>query len=69
MEQIITIGLMGLTIYLALGLVFSLFFLTMGVGMVDKVAKGSGIGFRLVILPGVVLLWPYLLPKWLKARS
>ena len=69
MEQIISIGLAGFGIYLGIGLLFSLFFLTKGLGKIDETAKGSGIGFKLIILPGVVLLWAYLLPKWLKAKS
>lgn len=69
MEIIITIGLVGFAIYLVIGVLFSLFFLTKGLGKIDKNAIGTGIGFKLIILPGVILLWAYLLPKWLKAKS
>ena len=69
MEQIITIGLAGFGIYLGMGFLFSLIFLAKGLGKIDETAKGSGIGFKLIILPGVILLWAYLLPKWLKAKS
>ena len=59
-----------LTGYVALGLVFAIAFVTTGVGRVDPVAKRSGIGFRMIILPGVAALWPLLLARWIrKGRS
>ena len=55
-----------LTIYASVGVVFAVTFLCAGIGRVDAVAKGSGIGFRLMILPGVVALWPILLNQWIR---
>lgn len=55
-----------LAAYAALGALFAIAFVTMGVTRVDPVAKGSGIGFRLVILPGVAALWPLLLGRWIR---
>ena len=52
--------------YAALGLLFAILFVSVGVSRVDPVAKGSSIGFRIVILPGVAALWPLLLGRWLK---
>jgi len=37
-----------------------------GVQRIDQQAKGSGAGFRLIILPGVVVWWPLLLRRWLR---
>ena len=53
------------TVYIACGLAFAPFFAWRGVGRVDPAAKSAGLGFRLVILPGVVALWPMLLRRWL----
>ena len=53
--------------YLAIGLLFAILFAIEGVKRVDPVATGSSIWFRLLILPGSILLWPVLLTKWLKA--
>lgn len=50
------IGAMGA--YLALGLVFALWFVTKGVGRLDPVAADGTWGFRLLILPGTAALWP-----------
>lgn len=52
-------------IYLVIGGVFAVVFLTIGIARVDPAAKGSPIGFRLLIFPGVVALWPYLLSRWI----
>jgi hypothetical protein len=56
-------------LYAAMGLVFACAFLTLGVGRVDPLSNGSGIGFRLIILPGVAALWPLLLTRWIQARG
>lgn len=53
--------------YLAAGLAFALAFLTLGAGRIDAGARGAPIGFRLVIAPGVILLWPVLALRWLFA--
>jgi len=43
--------------YSVVGLLFAIAFVTIGIGQVDPVAKGSGLGFRLIILPGVAALY------------
>lgn len=50
--------------YLAVGAVFAPLFLWRGVGRVDPAAAASGLGFRAIILPGVVLLWPVAARMW-----
>lgn len=44
--------------YLAIGLIYGLFFVRAGVQKVDPMAVDAPLGFRLMILPGVMLLWP-----------
>ena len=56
------VGAAGL--YAAAGVVFGLLFVTRGVARVDPSARGAGWGFRLLILPGTIALWPYLLRRW-----
>jgi hypothetical protein len=51
-------------IYLALGAAFAVPFIAIGVQRVDPAAADASWGFRLVILPGTVLLWPLLLCRW-----
>jgi hypothetical protein len=36
-----------------------------GIYRLDKQARQSSLGFRLIILPGVVALWPLLLKRWI----
>jgi hypothetical protein len=50
--------------YVAAGIAFAAAFLTWGVSRVDPVARHGTLGFRLIILPGVIALWPLLLVRW-----
>lgn len=53
--------------YLLLGAVFAIFFLWRGgADRLDPVARGSGLAFRFLILPGVLALWPWL---WRRQRK
>src|SRR5437667_4841053 len=50
-----------LAVYGSLGLVFAVPFVWLGVQRLDSEAHGSGVGFRLLILPGVAAFWPMFL--------
>lgn len=54
--------------YAAAGLLFALAFLTVGMQRLDSRTRETRIGFRLMILPGVMILWPLLLRRWIGAR-
>ncbi len=56
-------------LYLAVGLVFAVFFAWNGVGRLDAFARTSGLGFRLALMPGAMALWPYLLWRWLRRKA
>ncbi len=56
-----------LATYLILGLIFSVAFISRGCQRIDSDAKDAGFGFRLLIIPATVALWPLLLNKWLAA--
>jgi len=60
------VNLLG--VYAAIGILFAIVFVTIGVSRVDSVAKNSTIGFRLIVLPGAALLWPLLLKRWIGER-
>lgn len=51
--------------YFGLGLLVGLIFMFGGAGRIDPAAKGKGlpIRVRLLILPGVIGLWPIMLTK------
>ena len=53
--------------YFVVGLAFA--FVSIGIRRVDHVADGSGIGFRALILPGTVALWPLLAVRWARGAS
>jgi hypothetical protein len=53
--------------YAGVGLVFALGFVTWGAGRIDPVARDATRGFRIAILPGAALLWPWLAWRWRRA--
>lgn len=55
-------------LYVAVGAVFAMVFVTVGVGQVDSAARGSPILFRVLIFPGTTALWPLLAVHWVRAR-
>jgi hypothetical protein len=50
--------------YLGAGAAFAVVFVTSGVHRVDPVARHGTWGFRVLIVPGVTLLWPLLARRW-----
>ena len=64
-ETVVGWGLALLGLYLAAGLLFAVPFLAVGVKRIDPAASQGTWGFRVLILPGVVVFWPLLLARWL----
>lgn len=50
--------------YAAIGLIFAVAFVTVGVSHIDAQARSAPLGFRLLILPGSAALWPLLALRW-----
>ena len=65
-ERIATWFAEALLLYTAVGAVFAVAFVTAGVQRVDPDARGSGIVFRLLIMPGSAAFWPLLLGRWIR---
>lgn len=63
--EAVTAILTGAALYAAAGVVFAFLFLGLGVTRIDDGAKGAGITFRLLILPGLIALWPLMLARWI----
>ena len=55
-------------IYLLFGVVFVVPFLVKGLTKVDESAHGGTSGFKIIIIPGVIVFWPALLSKWVKVN-
>ena len=63
----IQVVLIIVLIYLVLGLLFVIPFLVKGLTKVDEGAHGGTIGFKIIIIPGVIVFWPVLLSKWMRS--
>jgi hypothetical protein len=57
-----------LEIYLVLGALSAAAFVTVGVSRVVPHAGHITLAARLLILPASILLWPWILRRWLAAR-
>ncbi len=53
-------------IYLLTGLTFAIPFVLVGVARIDPHAAHGSWGFRVLIIPGTLLLWPLLAQRWMK---
>jgi hypothetical protein len=63
-ERIAVLLVCALALYTALGAVFAIAFVCIGVKRIDSQAVGTGLGFRILIFPGSVAFWPLLLRRW-----
>jgi len=61
-------ALVALAIYLAIGCFVAVPFLVFGIGRVDPAAKAAPFTFRVLVLPGVVAMWPFVLRRWWSPR-
>lgn len=55
--------------YLAVGVVFAVPFVLVGLGRIDPVAKGAPVRVRLLLLPGSAALWPLMAARVMRSRS
>jgi hypothetical protein len=56
-------------LYLLFGLLFAILFVIKGVEEVDESAHRGSIGFRIIIIPGVMAFWPLLMKKWIRSAN
>jgi len=68
-ETLAKLFVYALGIYAGLGLIFAALFVWIGVQRLDSEARGSGIAFRLLILPGVAAFWPMFLQRWTRGSG
>ena len=60
-ELVVTLFVYAFELYLLAGVIFAIVFVRGLVDRIDPVVHGSTRGFRLIIIPGVVAMWPWLL--------
>jgi 4-hydroxybenzoate polyprenyltransferase len=69
MENIISIIINIVGIYLVLGVLFSIVFMWNSLEKVDKSVKGSSRFFKVLIFPGMIIFWILFLKKWLNRND
>lgn len=62
-QQIAETAWLAAGIYVALGVLVAIILHASLLVKMDSRVKGAGIGFRLLITPGLILLWPVMLMK------
>lgn len=68
METTALIALYVIGAYLVIGIAFLVPFHRWVLPGLDESADGASWGFRIVVSPGLVTLWPVIVRKWLIAR-
>jgi hypothetical protein len=69
-ETIVKIFFVTVAVYLCSGVIFSFFFFKKGIKIIDPDGThGSSAGFKIIIIPGVIVFWALLLEKWRKASK
>ena len=53
--------------YFTLGVLFAIPFALWGAKKIDPKAREGTWGFRVLLVPGSALFWPFLLKRWLNA--
>lgn len=51
-------------LYLLVGILFAVVFVWRGLGRIDPAAREGTWGFRVLVFPGAMALWPLLLGRW-----
>lgn len=65
--SVIGVMVLALGVYTTMGVLVASAFVLLGVGRVDEGARVSTRGFRVMILPGAVALWPAVAVWWARA--
>jgi hypothetical protein len=60
--------LYALALYIAVGLVSAVAFVSVGLPRVLP-HTGATLGARILFIPGATVLWPYMLKRWLQAPA
>ena len=67
MNPVVAFLLNALAVYAAIGAVTAVAFVTFGVTRVQTAPVSPGA--RILLLPGALALWPYVLLRWIKAKA
>jgi hypothetical protein len=60
--------LSAVALYVAVGLAVAIAFVTVGLPQVLRQPMQVSLGARILFVPGLTALWPYVLIRWRRAR-
>lgn len=63
-ESVAGVVVLALSMYALIGVFVALTFLARGAGRIDPAAAQGTLGFRVLVFPGCVALWPFILKRW-----
>ena len=69
MEVTINIFLAVLSIYFIIGLLFGFYFLFKGATKIDPLMKDTKKKVRILLFPGIVATWPFLIGRLFKSKT
>ena len=70
MKMIIDIFMIVLGTYFGLGLLFAIYFVIKGASRIDPIIRDSKFTVRLLLAPGAIATWPFLLRKlWTQQKQ
>jgi hypothetical protein len=64
LEHVVQICLGLAALYVLGGVLFAALFHARGIARVDHAAQGASKGFRVLVTPGIVALWPLVWKRW-----
>ena len=67
--SVVAAFLTGLAVYAVAGLATAIAFVSVGLSQVLHPPVPATLGARILLVPGAVALWPYILLRWRKARA
>ena len=67
--NVISFILIAAGLYLVAGLFFCAALLKSGLSTLDPDTRNSEIGFRLLIIPGILVFWPLIWEKWKRSHQ
>lgn len=68
-ETVATVIVLVFGVYVLIGVVFAVYFVTKGCNQIDPNARDGSRGFRVLIFPGAAALWPLLLRRLLQGQT
>jgi len=69
LETVARLFVFGAAVYCAVGILLAIPFILRGVNRIDPLADQGTLGFRLLIFPASVALWPLLIRRWRRGNG